>query len=473
MWPFRRKKKEAEVPASSIAAEDYYTHEQDMSAAEQWHNPPAALVEPFAPPAPAISTLPQFRSNAADQPAGFSAGDAATVSKRAKLRDAFSASQPVQHRDQLVGRSPELERLIAAISEQRAHALIFGPRGYGKTSLVRSFGELADEANYLVVYTSCTHSTTLSELFRPYLAEVPLEYSSRRSTKAHGEGSNLASLLPEEFSVRQLADILGSVSTSRVIFILDEYDRVEDPVTQRQVAELIKDLSDLQARVHLVLVGVARNVQQLLGFHPSIHRNLVCVGLHRLDRGNAERLIHNGAAAAGITFDEEVVTAMLDMSGGSAYHIRLIGLHAGLAALANGQSHVDAASLATGIGNVLEEWYPLDPYGAQLARKLCEDQQLRCCIEAIALASLNHNDRFTVSDSSDEYARRFEVQDRSVTGMRLGSLCKSLATAAHVLAAAGADVRNHLTYEFVNHLTPQFLLMAAWRCSRAQGSKHG
>ena len=140
---------------------------------------PVSIQPPPIERAAESAALPSFRSNAADQAMPGAASALAAV--RARLRHAFAATQPVQDRSQLIGRRRELEALIAAISEQRAHALIFGPRGYGKTSLVRTFGELADQAQYVVVYTSCSHTTDFSSLFRPYLQEVPLDYSSRRN----------------------------------------------------------------------------------------------------------------------------------------------------------------------------------------------------------------------------------------------------------------------------------------------------
>ncbi len=467
MWRFGRARKD-DQPAPAAAA--------PMATMDQRAAMPA-MAEPGEPPQPARTAavtlhapesagadgdLPRFRSNAADQAIGDAAASRLSAI-RARLRHAFAATQPVQDRSQLVGRWRELEALISAISEQRAHALVYGPRGYGKTSLVRTFGELADQAHHVVVYTSCSHTTDFSSLFRPYLDEVPLDYSSRRNTPGL-TGRTLSALLPETFSARQLAEVLGTIEGTRVIFILDEYDRIEDLGVQRGVAELVKDLSDLQARTHLVLVGVASNVQQLLGFHPSIHRNLVCVGIRRLDEAGARGVLETGAAEAGITVAPDAADAVAAMAMGSAYHVRLLGLAAGLAALAEGRTEIDVPLLRKAAENVVADWSPLDPPGAALARRLCADPALKRIVEAVSVACLAHDDRFTAGEAADAYVERYQDADRGAIARRIGSWCKAMAGGGSVLRTAGEGQPGMAVYEFCNHLTPEFLLMAAWSC---------
>ena len=442
--------------------------------------PPAPVFDHSPPPAPPAreseaevvhaspapereESLPRFRSNAADQTITDGRAVPELAAVRARLRHAFAATQPVQNRSQLVGRWRELEALISAISEQRAHALIYGPRGYGKTSLVRTFGELADQANHVVVYTSCSHGTDFSALFKPYLEEVPLDYSSRRNTPGL-TGRTLAALLPEQFSARQLAEVLGTIEGTRIIFILDEYDRIEDPAIQRGVAELVKDLSDLQARTHLVLVGVAGNVQQLLGFHPSIHRNLVCVGIRRLDETGARGVLETGAAEAGITVAPEAADAVAAMTMGSAYHVRLLGLAAGLAALGRGRTEVDVPTMREAAQQVVADWSPLDPPGAALARRACGDEPLRKLVAAISTACLTGEDRFTAGEAATAYVARFPDADRGAIARRLGSWCKAMANAGQVIRLSADSFPAQPVYEFCNHLTPEFLLMATWSC---------
>ena len=76
--------------------------------------------------------------------------------RRDSIYSAFNTALPVTDRHGLAGRNSELEKLVEAIVVQRKHAVIFGTRGSGKTSLARVFGDLADEAGCVALYASAS-----------------------------------------------------------------------------------------------------------------------------------------------------------------------------------------------------------------------------------------------------------------------------------------------------------------------------
>lgn len=117
--------------------------------------------------------------------------------------------------------------------------------------------------------------------------------------------------------------------------------------------------------------------------------------------------------------------------------------------------------LLKGLRNVLAEWAPLDPAAATLADRLQKDAQLRTMVSAIARACLRHHDRFTISCAVDEYMARSPQADRHGIGMRLGAICKTFANQGEILRLVDTGAASAPVYEFANHLTPQFLLMAA------------
>ncbi|MEB3026017.1 ATP-binding protein, partial [Parvimonas sp. M13] len=67
----------------------------------------------------------------------------------------FGANQPVDNPRDLFGREAELRTLREAVLESGMHADIHGPRGSGKTSLVRVFGDMADARGATIIYLSC------------------------------------------------------------------------------------------------------------------------------------------------------------------------------------------------------------------------------------------------------------------------------------------------------------------------------
>src|SRR5580704_3743203 len=66
-----------------------------------------------------------------------------------------------------------MARIIAAIEEERAHVMLYGERGSGKTSLANVLAAKAEQAGYLVLRQACSSETTFQDLFRAFLRRMP------------------------------------------------------------------------------------------------------------------------------------------------------------------------------------------------------------------------------------------------------------------------------------------------------------
>jgi Cdc6-like AAA superfamily ATPase len=302
------------------------------------------------------STLPRFTASASDDVE--LGADSDLSRRRLALRDALGASQPVTHRDVFAGRRDALGRLIAAIEQDRVHVVIYGERGIGKTSLNHVFAETAREARYLVLYGSCGADAEFTSMFRAFCARIPrLYHSSVLPNSPDAErGDHFDSMLPDEFGPRELSDVLSGVTGTRVLIILDEYDRVVDPGFRRDVAELIKNLSDRAARVQLVITGVAQNLDELIGYAPSIRRNIFGLPMRPLDAGEVKDLLAIGEEAASIRFSEAARTMITTMAGGSPYLVRLIAHAAGVAALDQEAAEVTPEHARAAVERVITDW---------------------------------------------------------------------------------------------------------------------
>ncbi len=54
----------------------------------------------------------------------------------------FSPSAPLNEADLFAGRNAQLRKMLDATSERGKHAILFGERGVGKTSLAKLFSSL-------------------------------------------------------------------------------------------------------------------------------------------------------------------------------------------------------------------------------------------------------------------------------------------------------------------------------------------
>ncbi|WP_247886974.1 ATP-binding protein [Azospirillum sp. SYSU D00513] len=276
------------------------------------------------------------------------------------LREAFTPTRPKQALNSLfIGRTDTIRRVISAIEEERAHVILFGDRGRGKTSVANAIEKIAGEAGYLSLKLTCSAELTFEDIFRHFLKKIPSTYyrsgldnpyASRRSFTSFNE------LLPEgTFSVTELNEVLSGIHATHVLLILDEYDRVTDEDFRNKLAELFKNLTDSSIPVTLLVVGVAENLDQLLGKHPSIQRSLVPVHLPLMTDQEIGRLLQAGADNAGISFAPDVVQRICEFVRGLPYYAQLLGLHAARSAVSRGGRVVEREDLAYAVARCLQE----------------------------------------------------------------------------------------------------------------------
>ena len=293
---------------------------------------------------------------------------------RARLRDAFTPAQPVTDRRLFAGRLDVLTHLIEVIENRLAHVVLFGERGIGKTSLMHILADLARESDYLTLRATCGASSQFDVLFRNLLRDIPLIYHESVSPTDTGTGADatLASLLPDRsFDSRELADLLSGITSVRILLMLDEYDRIESETFRLNIAELIKNLSDGAAPVQLVIAGVSSNLHELIGYIPSIRRNVVGVPLPKLTETEVAQIIRHGEGASGIRFAADIIDIIYDLSQGSPYLVRLVCYHSSLAALSEGRMDVQLADIREGLDLMVEEAATRLPIAAlQSARKI-------------------------------------------------------------------------------------------------------
>ncbi|HYE49315.1 MAG TPA: ATP-binding protein [Azospirillaceae bacterium] len=276
------------------------------------------------------------------------------------LREAFTPTRPKQQVNSLfVGRLNTLRRIISAIEEERAHVVLFGDRGRGKTSLSNAVEQIAGQAGYLTLKVTCSAELGFEEMFRGILRRIPSTYykasaenpfSSLRSFSSFDER-----LPPGPFSVGQLNDVLNEIAGTHVLVTLDEFDRVASEDVKNKLAELMKTITDTGSPVTLFVIGVAESVDQLLGKHPSIQRALVAVHLPLMSDREVDRILLAGAEAAGMEFEEGVRAGIVWLAKGLPYYAQLLGLHAARAAAARGSAAVTREDLLTAVKRARDE----------------------------------------------------------------------------------------------------------------------
>lgn len=301
-------------------------------------------------------SFPRFREVASSQlqSLGISTGDRA----RRNLCNAFTPSNPVLDTRQFAGREQILLQLIRGIESLRLHAVVYGERGIGKTSMLMVLSQLAREARYHVYYYSCGENSGFSDAFRAILSDIPLLYHNGYSpTSPEVEsGGTLADALPAgTLGAVEVSETLLHLHGTRVIIILDEFDRSPAGNFRRSIAELIKNLSDRSVPVQIVIGGVAGNLAELVEHIPSVRRNILGLRVPNMQDEEVAEMIRLGEKISGIEYQEDAADAIISVSHGSPSLASLVSQRAGFAAIDRGTLSVSRMDVRAAVGEVVEE----------------------------------------------------------------------------------------------------------------------
>jgi Cdc6-like AAA superfamily ATPase len=88
----------------------------------------------------------------------------------------FTPGSPINERDLFAGRIEQLEKIIDTISQKGYHAVLFGERGVGKTSLANIVSKYITDRSQLFVIprVNCDGSDTFSTLWKRAFKDVSL-----------------------------------------------------------------------------------------------------------------------------------------------------------------------------------------------------------------------------------------------------------------------------------------------------------
>ena len=123
----------------------------------------------------------------------------------------------------------------------------------------------------------------------------------------------------EPFESLTVDDVFGALreeDSRKLILIIDEFDRVEDPDIDAMFADTIKVLSDFDLDTTLILVGVADDVDDLITEHESVDRCLVQIHLPRMPFEEMMDIVRSGVGTAGMEASDEAVSGICAVSWG-------------------------------------------------------------------------------------------------------------------------------------------------------------
>ena len=181
--------------------------------------------------------------------------------QRSGVRDVFTPHQPIQAVELFFGRQKEVQKLLEQINTPGQHALLYGERGVGKSSLANIATQvLIKQIIKGKLYPKrCDSNDTFRSMTAPVLTDLGVEVDLESLTKVqrrHGQGGLKIPVVeagfgaeseteknyrPQQFTPSVVAEFLKD---KHGLLYIDEADRVQALEDKIALAELIKLLSD-------------------------------------------------------------------------------------------------------------------------------------------------------------------------------------------------------------------------------------
>ncbi|BES61783.1 nSTAND1 domain-containing NTPase [Dysgonomonas capnocytophagoides] len=259
--------------------------------------------------------------------------------EKSGLNRVFTPHFPVEDVNALKGRRDELENLFKHLTTPGQHALIYGERGIGKSSLAEvASAKLTAKMGLKRFIKRCSKSDDFVSIFERPLADVGIIISTISKTKSTSgslsikmfsgtknktitdKGDDQLASNPS-YVADQIADIKG-------LLVIDEFDAIQTEEDKFKIAEVMKLLSDKKADFKILVVGIADSAKELTAGHPSVSRCLREIRVHRMKIPALTAILVDGARLLNLRFTAFVIPKIVIASSGYPYFTHLLGYKA-------------------------------------------------------------------------------------------------------------------------------------------------
>jgi Cdc6-like AAA superfamily ATPase len=246
--------------------------------------------------------------------------------KLLRLEDVFSPTAPIENKDLFYGRREQFKGLYDALKQRGSHAVLYGDRGVGKTSLANM--AVTFFADTVASKVTCNRTEDFKAIWEKALKKIKF-YADKKglgfTAEIRQESVQLDLFLPEkdELDSTDIQQVFENLST-RLLIIFDEFDSITNIETKTRMADTIKALSDNVHNVTILIVGIADNVADLLGEHPSLERCLMQIQMPRMSDDELKEIIDNGLRKLDLEIIDNVKDKIIEYSSGFPHYTHAI-----------------------------------------------------------------------------------------------------------------------------------------------------
>lgn len=375
-------------------------------------------------------------------------------SRTYELMQLFSPGAPIDEADLFAGRRTEIDKMIDAVMSRGQHAILYGERGVGKSSLANTFSTrlISPVRTLASIPVNCHPSDDFSQVWRKVFRRL-----------AGDDGAdNLAAKYPGEIHPDDVVIELSRFSANATpIVILDEFDQLKDSDARNLIANTIKNLSDRSTKTTVILVGVADSVSELIAEHESISRCLKQIPMRRMTASELREIINQRLPRVDMTISEDALEHIVALSRRLPHYTHLIGQRSAKKALEGRSLNVDLRHVEESLPECVAETQ--QTIRAQYHKATTSPRRENIYKEVILAAALAEVDELGYFQPASLCEPLTALLQRtapvSLFGQHLKTLCQE--ERATMLEQTGSERKYR--YRFVEPLMQPFVLIQGLR----------
>ncbi len=253
---------------------------------------------------------------------------------RAEVLELFTPGAPIDEFTLYAGRQSQIQKLRDTLVSKGRHAVVFGEKGVGKTSLVTIFHlGMSRTSRVHRIYVQCNK--------RDEYRDIWLKALKRIKFNIEGMEHWADSIIPSPETPDDIERVLSYFEPNDIpVIIFDEFDRVDSEDAKSLMSETVKQLSNSPIPGMIILVGVASSVPELIAHHESISRTLVQIEMPRMPVDELRELIISRIQRTPLKISDDALWRITHLASGLPFYAHALGQAAALVAVEKKTLHI-------------------------------------------------------------------------------------------------------------------------------------